>query len=497
MNQHRRVTTRNLRWGVSTALALGLAATMTVPAHAGAASHSAGRAGGDNAVLQWNQQISAAMNAANEGSIHPTPPPVGARTLAVVHNAMYDAWAAYDGKAVGTQLGGALRRPAKERTEANKRKAVSFAAHRALSDLLPLQKATFDAKLRELGYNPAEAGTAKKGTPVHVAVRATDAVLKDRSDDGSNQRGDYVAPEGFYKPVNAPQDVNRFDKDALVEPDRWAPLTVNGTTHNFLTPQFAVVKPFLIDNPGRYLPPAPPKYGSEQVRAAIKEQMAINANLTERQKALAEHWQYKGSSSSSIPQEWAAFVSKRDRHSLDDDVKLFFALNMAEGDEGVVDWLTKVHFDYGRPITMIRYATAGQQIRGYAGPNQGTRTIDGATWQPYLRTPAFAAYGSGHTGFTAAGAEILKQYTGSDAFGGTGKIKAGSSTIETNMPSKDIHLKWNTFSDAAEQVGHSRLYGGVHWTFDHTEADAQGRRLARDVWAESRRYFNGTHKGAK
>lgn len=209
-------------------------------------------------VLQWNKLISEAMAVNNQGSMHPTPPPVGGRTLAVVHNAMYDAWAAYDAKAVGTQLGGDLRRPAVERTEANKRKAVSFAAHRALSDLFPKQRATFDAKLAALGYDAAEAGTAAAGTPAAVAVEATDALLEVRHQDGSNQLGNppHTSPEGFYKPVNP-----------------------------FLTPHFAASKPFVINDVDSYLPSAPPKYGSAASKHAIAQQMRVNAGLTERQKA--------------------------------------------------------------------------------------------------------------------------------------------------------------------------------------------------------------------
>jgi hypothetical protein len=40
--------------------------------------------------------------------------------LSIVHSAAYDAWAAYDAKAVGTRLGGSLRRPSSERTTANR-----------------------------------------------------------------------------------------------------------------------------------------------------------------------------------------------------------------------------------------------------------------------------------------------------------------------------------------------------------------------------------------
>src|SRR5262249_8016109 len=57
--------------------------------------------------------------------------PMGWRALEISNTCMYDAWAAYDDLAVGTQLGSALRRPPGERTLANKEKAISYAAHRA------------------------------------------------------------------------------------------------------------------------------------------------------------------------------------------------------------------------------------------------------------------------------------------------------------------------------------------------------------------------------
>jgi hypothetical protein len=60
-----------------------------------------------------------------------------ARALAIVHTCIFDAWAAYDQKAVGTQLGGSLRRPKSEQTATNKNKAISFAAYRAAVDLFP------------------------------------------------------------------------------------------------------------------------------------------------------------------------------------------------------------------------------------------------------------------------------------------------------------------------------------------------------------------------
>ena len=85
----------------------------------------------DNVVLQWNNEALECIRALR------TPPVVNARALFIVHSAAYDAWAAYDAKAVGTRLRGTLRRPSAERTLANKRQAISHAAYRAASWVWP------------------------------------------------------------------------------------------------------------------------------------------------------------------------------------------------------------------------------------------------------------------------------------------------------------------------------------------------------------------------
>ncbi len=111
------------------------------------------------------------MGVNNQGSMHPTPPPFGGRTLAVVHNAMYDAWAACDAKAVGTRFGGGLRRPAAERTEANKRKAVSFAAHRIQT-----------GAVQPTGAHPASARVRPAGVTTRCgAFRARSAADRPRA----------------------------------------------------------------------------------------------------------------------------------------------------------------------------------------------------------------------------------------------------------------------------------------------------------------------------
>src|SRR5260221_7908734 len=90
----------------------------------------------DNVVVRWN---AAALQGVRDSRIGP---PMVARALAVVHTCIFDAWAAYDKKAVGTHFGDELRRPTRERTLANKNEAISFAAYRSLADLFALDKAS-------------------------------------------------------------------------------------------------------------------------------------------------------------------------------------------------------------------------------------------------------------------------------------------------------------------------------------------------------------------
>jgi hypothetical protein len=132
----------------------------------------------DNVVLQWDEELLQAVRALPPG------PTVTARAISVVHTAIFDAWAAYDALALGTRLRGSLRRPAAERTLANKNKAISFAAYKTLVDLFPARRADFAEQMTYLGYAVDESDTS---TPATVGDAAAKAVLDYRHADGSNQ----------------------------------------------------------------------------------------------------------------------------------------------------------------------------------------------------------------------------------------------------------------------------------------------------------------------
>jgi hypothetical protein len=437
-------------------------------------------------VVRWNQSLlQAVRNTASN-------PVITARALAVVHTSMYDAWAAYDPVAVGTRLGGSLRRPPAERTDANKARAVSFAAYRALVDLFPTQQAgLFDPLMADLGYEPADTSGA-----AGVGQAAADAVIAFRHADGSNQLGDHPqgTPGVAYSDYTGYQPVN--DPTTVVDPNHWQPLlNQNGTAQRFLAPQWGRVAPFALAAGDALRPDPPPLHPARGYRREARQILHFSARLGDRQKVIATYWA-DGPNTETPPGHWslfAQFVSQRDAHTLDRDVRMFFALGNALLDASIGVWECKRHFDYVRPITAIRFLYAGQPVRAWAGPGQGTQVIDGGEFRTYIATPPFAEYVSGHSTFSAASAEILKSFTGRDRFGGEVTIAAGATPIEPGLvPAQPVTLRWATFSQAADQASLSRRYGGIHFESGDLQARSLGRKIGQAVWAKAQTYFDGT-----
>ncbi len=450
-----------------------------------------------NAVLRWNETALAAVSNGTLG------PPMVARSLAIVHTAMYDAWSAYDRVAVGTRLGAQLRRPPGEHTLNNKQIAVSYAAYRALVDQYPAQVARFDAQMLALGLDPSD-DTHDEATPAGVGNVAAAALLSYRHDDGSNQHGK-LGPTGAaysdytgYRPVNTPDEIR--------DPNRWQPLRYPnraGTamvTQTMLGAHWPQVVPFALTSAAQFRPPPPQLFPHGLFRQQAEELIRMSAALGDREKVIAEYWA-DGPMTVLPPGHsnlFAQFVSLRDGHSLDQDVQLFFILTNAVFDAGIAAWDAKRHYDYARPVTAIRYLKQGQRVRAWAGPTRGVHTIDGGTWSPYqpewFPTPPFSEYVSGHSAFSAAGAEILKRFTGSDRFGGSVTFQPGELTIEPGVPSKAVTLEWTTFSAAADEAGMSRRYGGIHFE----DGDLEGRRMGRTVgalaWEVALGYIDGRRR---
>jgi hypothetical protein len=362
------------------------------------------------------------------------------RTLAIMHTAMFDAWAQYGATAIPT-VGDPARRPEVERTVANKREAISYAAFRVLTDLFPVDRLQLERELTNLGYNPTK--TARdRTTPSGIGLLAADDVLQDRHHDGANQLGD-LHPGAYsdytgYATANTP--------DVIRDPDRWQPLNEdrNGasSTQVFYMPHWGQVKPF----------------GFESV-LDVRPQ-ATNFIL----------WN-----------QFAQFVARRDHDQLDDDVKLFFALNNAMFDTSIAAWDAKRYWDSERPVTAI--ATLARIFHGYMFHDD---------WQPYLPTPPFPDFVSSHSAVSASAAEVLKRFTRSNEFGYSYTRPAGVSAMQGKPgPAHDVVLTWATFTEAADESGMSRRYAGLHFEDADLEGRALGRRVAALSWNKAQEYLSG------
>jgi hypothetical protein len=445
----------------------------------------------DNVVLRWDEQALAAIRALKTG------PPINARALAIVHTAMYDAWAAYDATAVPTMPAGWARRPAAERTLAHKSMAISYAAYRALLGVYPARAADFTAFMTALGYDPNDA-TSDPASPAGLGNQAAAAVLAFRANDGSNQAGGYADTSG-YVPVNTPDRVN----DVF----HWQPLRVpdgNGgfVVQKFMTPHWRSVTPFALTSPDQFLPPGPTRLTLGLLDQEVNEAVLQSAALTDLQKVRVEYWA-DGPASETPPGHWCVFaqaISRARGHSLDQDAKLFFALGNAELDASIAAWNAKRRWDYVRPITAVRTRKAGQLILAWGGPYRGSRLIRGENYQPYqpatFPTPPFPEYVSGHSTFSSAGARVLLRFTGSDLFGARVTVRSGTSRIEPGAtPLLPQILTWPTLSDALDEAGRSRRHGGIHFLDGDYNGRTLGTSIGQNAWTKAQTYFDGTAGG--
>ena len=175
---------------------------------------------------------------------------------------------------------------------------------------------------------------------------------------------------------------------------------------------------------------------------------------------------------------------------------MFFAMHNASFDAGIVAWHIKRKYNGVRPITAIRFAKQGQNILAWGGPGRPIEHISGGKWSPYNPgtnlTPSFPGYFSGHSVFSRSSATVLWLFTGDDFFGFSTVLPAGFGRVELGIPLVPTTFFYGTFSDAANEAGLSRLYGGIHFEDDNTTAQTVGSLIGLQAWAKALSYFNGT-----
>lgn len=241
-------------------------------------------------------------------------PPVHARNLFHVSVAMYDAWAAYDGVAVGYVYNGGVDGPAPGSApggappvsiEDQRHEAISYAAYRVLVSRYVtyrhpetpvangvVSQGEFDAQMASFGYDPGITTTVGS-SPAAVGNRVAAAVLAFADTDGSREEFGYTDPT--YQPVNNPM-ILAFSGTTMADPNRWQPLafefafTQNGieadAVQTFIGAHWGSVRPFALhQGPGEtlYLDPGAPPYlgadGDEEFRENNREVILFSSWL--------------------------------------------------------------------------------------------------------------------------------------------------------------------------------------------------------------------------
>lgn len=197
-----------------------------------------------------------------------------------------------------------------------------------------------------------------------------------------------------------------------------------------LTPLFGKVKMWNVPNVEATRPPVPPTPGSPAYEEDVKTLKGYLAQRSEVHRRIANFWQ-DGLGTYTPPGHWNDFAREfivQYKLNTIRAARTYAYMNMAIMDGGISCWDAKYYYHYPRPIQTI----------------EGFETIAG--------TPNFPSYTSGHSVFSAAAAEVLAYIFPQEA----SKVRG-----------------W------AEEAAISRVYGGIHWTFDATVGTAQGRNVAQ------------------
>jgi hypothetical protein len=238
-----------------------------------------------------------------------------------------------------------------------------------------------------------------------------------------------------------------------------------------LEPHWCDIRPLAIDSATQFLPAAPPKFNMKDTTSAYcKEVMEVKKvveNLTEDQKHIAEffddnpfnlhvtgHVMY-ATKKFSPPGHWMNIVgiaAQKAGADFNKTVAAYTETSVALFDGFISCWKAKYQYNTLRPETVIN------------------KLLD-PSWQPYLQTPPFPSYLSGHSVISAASAEVMTRYFG-DNF-------AYTDSSEREFGIRDRSFK--SFRDAALEASWSRLYGGIHFRCDLERGNEVGRKIGEYI----------------
>ncbi len=402
------------------------------------------------------------------------------RAMAIVHLAIYEAVNAIAGD--HESFTGLDRAPRNASIDA----AIAQAAHDTLAEVFPSQADAMHGHMRDELQVMSKAGLVQG---LHVGRRAARAVLARAARDGS------AHAESRYG----------IDFIPSSEPGKWRQDPISKLPVA-LGAHWGEVKPFVIESGAQFRVPPPPSLDSPEYAAAFDEVKRLGGDdkATERtpdQTLAGIFWAYDGTPSLCAPPRLYNQIVMTIADQMGTDVvelaRLLALVNVAMADAGIAIWESKYHYQVWRPVTGIREADAG------GGPSQlgdGNEATQGnPTFSPLGApasnlagpnfTPPFPAYPSGHAGFGGAVFQTLRRFYGTDDIPFTfvsdeynGETLDNQGKVRPLLP-----RSFTSLSEAEEENGQSRIYLGIHWSFDKTAGIEQGRQVASYIFEHALR----------
>ncbi|WP_353721759.1 vanadium-dependent haloperoxidase [Dyadobacter sp. 676] len=234
-------------------------------------------------------------------------------------------------------------------------------------------------------------------------------------------------------------------------------------------PYFKTVRPFTLDSASQFRP-APPVAFSESKDSEFYKLMKLNYDddqKAEEHRVIAAFWDCNpfalenkghllvGMKKISPGAHWMGITDIACRKAKTDFSKtMLINTSVAIGlmDGFMACWDEKYRSNRIRPETAIRK---------YIDP----------TWKPFLQTPPFPEYLSGHSVISTAAAVILTHYFGNNF--------AYTDTVEERFNLKA--RSFESFLAASEESGMSRFYGGIHFMDAIENGQKQGRQVGEWV----------------
>jgi hypothetical protein len=411
------------------------------------------------------------------------------RAMAIVHIAIFDAAnAIVGGYRSYTRLPRAL-------PGTSFGAAVAQAAHDTLAALFPSQAASFDALLADdLAATPDGSG---KTRGIALGRRAASAILALRAHDGSHH------PEPGMNTDYVPGD----------EPGVWRQDPISQSPLA-LGAHWGEVEPFVLRSGDQYRLPPPPALDSAEYAAAYAEVQALGGDgvvtptlRTPDQTEAGTYWAYDGTPSLCAPprlyNQIAVQIAGQQGTGALGLARLLALVNTSLADAGIAAWDSKYHYAFWRPVAGIRESDPGTGPSGLGDGNPATQgdpdfsplgapasNLTGPNF-----TPPFPAYPSGHATFGGALFETLRNFYGTDdiAFSFVSDELNGV-TVDNQGNVRPLRPRsFSSLSEAEEENGQSRIYLGIHWSFDKTAGIAQGRRVADAVFRKAFTRDKGHH----